>query len=406
MAFDVALARGQFPALSGEWIFMDNAGGTQVPFHVADAVRSFLVESNVQLGGTSEQARRAADTLAHARQVAAALIGAEPGEIVFGANASQLLRMIALVLSEIWDEGDEIIITQAEHEANVGAWEYLTQFGMTVKIWEIDPETHSFDVSRLMDLINDRTRMVAVHHGGNVLGNVLPVEEVVKLTKGSGAYLLVDGGQYVPHRLLDVKAIDADFYVFSAYKAFGPHVGVLYGKRDILEGLPRWSHFFVDEKQVPEKFELGTGCYEAMAGLTGLEKYLRAVGMSLQEPLRDVVKKVYAGIEAHERELTRELLEYLNAKPRVQVVGATDVRMLDERLPIVSFLVDDTDPQEFCQEVEKFKIGLRWGYFNSPRLLECLDLLQYKGVIRISLAHYNTREELQRLRRALDPLVS
>lgn len=406
MAFDVSLARGQFPALSGEWIYMDNAGGTQVPFQVAEAVREYLLTSNVQLGGNYEISQKAAQSIAQGRKVAAALLGADPGEIVFGQNVSALLRMLALVLSEIWDPEDEIIITQAEHEANVGAWEYITQFGITVKIWEIDRKTMSFDVSRLVDLMSDKTRMVAVHHGGNILGNIFPVKEVSRLTKASGAYLLVDGSQYLPHRTVDVKELDADFYLFSGYKCFGPHVGVLYGKRDILEGIPRWGHFFVDETDVPAKFELGSGNYEGIAGFGALEKYFRAIGMSLQDPLRDVMGRVYQGIQKHETELARDFITYLHGKRKAQIVGESDTRMIGERLPIVSFVVDDTDPEEFVRSMAQFKIGLRWGYFNSPRLLEALELLQYKGVVRVSMAHYNTKDELDRLRRALDPLLS
>jgi len=406
MAFDVSLARGQFPALTGEWIYFDNAGGTQVPFHVAEAVRDHLLHSNVQLGATSEPSKRAARTVADARRVAADLIGAQANEIVFGANASTLLKMLALVLSELWDPEDEVIITQAEHEANVGCWEYLTQFGIVVKVWEIDAETGTFDISGLVDLISDKTRLVAVTHVSNVLGNVMPLKEISRLTKGAGAYLCVDGNQYIAHRLVDVKELDADFYVFSAYKVFGPHFGVLYGKRDVLEGIPRWSHFFHGDNDVPQKLELGTGNYEGAAGLVGLEKYMRAVGMSLNEPFRDVVIKVYDGFRKHEHGLTKELLGYLSSKKKVHVVGSTDTRLLDERIPVVSFLVDGTDPHEFVQEIDKGRIGVRCGHFNSPRLLEALGLLEYKGVIRISLAHYNTADELDRLRKVMDPLLA
>jgi len=406
MAFDVSLARGQFPALSGEWIYMDNAGGTQVPFQVAEAVREHLLHANVQIGATYEPSVKASATVASARRIAADLVGADPGEIVFGPNMSSLFRMLALVLSEIWDPDDEVIVTQAEHEANVGCWEYLAQFGIVVKTWEMDPDTYTFDTSRLVDLVTDKTRLIAVHHTSNVLGNILAIKDVLKLTKGCGAYLCVDGGQYVPHRMTDVKDLDADFYLFSTYKAFGPHMGVLYGKREVLEAIPRWSHFFVDDDDVPAKFELGSGNYEGAAGLLGLEKYFRAVGMSLKEPFRDVVTSVYKGFQDHETALAKELLNYLGSKPRVTVVGESDPRLLGERLPIVSFLVDETDPEELVREIDKSRIGVRWGHFNAPRLLDALDYLQYKGVIRVSLAHYNTMDEVERLKKALDPLLS
>jgi cysteine desulfurase family protein (TIGR01976 family) len=385
---------------------MDNAGGTQVPFHVAESVRDYLLHSNVQHGGSYEISRNAAATVAEGRRVAADMMGADPGEIVFGSNMSTLFRMLALVLSEIWDPEDEVIVTQAEHEANVGAWDYLSQFGIVVRPWEIDTGSMTFDVSRLVDLISDKTRMVAVTHASNVLGSVFPVKEVLKLAKGCGAYLCVDGGQYVPHRRLDVKDLGADFYLFSSYKAFGSHLGVMYGKRDVLEGIPKWGHFFVEENAVPQKFELGTQNFEGIAGLVGLEKYFRAVGMSLNEPFPQVLDRAFEGIRKHETELTRDLLNYLATKRKVHIVGEADVRMIEDRLPIVAFLVDETDPQELVQEVDRARIGIRWGHFNSPRLLDALGMLEYKGVVRVSLAHYNTKAELDRLKKTLDPLIS
>lgn len=406
MAFDVSLARGQFPGLSGDWVYLDNAGGTQVPFQVADAIRNHLLNNNVQIGASYEHSKNAAASIQHGRQVMADLIGADPGEIIFGANVSTMMRMLALVLSELWDADDEVIVTDAEHEAHLGCWDYLAQFGIVVKVWEIDPDSMTFDISRLVDLVSEKTRLIAVHHASNILGSIMPIKEVLKLTKGSGAYLCVDGCQMVPHRLVDVKEIEADFYFFSGHKTFGPRVGVMYGRRDILEGIPRWSHFFVDDNAVPEKFELGCQNHEGIAGLGGLEKYFRALGMSLGDPLRDVITRVYAGIEKVETDLTRELLNYLADKPRVHVVGESNPRLASDRLPIVSILVDDTDPEELAVEISKARIGVRWGHFNSPRLLDALDLLQYKGVMRLSFAHYNTREELDRLKKALDPLIS
>ncbi len=406
MALDVMLARAQFPALTSEWIYMDNAGGTQVPLQVADSVREYMLHSNVQLGASYDLSKKAGETIWNSRRLVADMIGALPDEIVYGANASQLLRMLALVLSSSWEPGDEVIVSQAEHEANVGCWEYLEQFGIEIKTWEIDPETYEFELDGLTDLLSDRTRLIAVHHSSNILGNIMPLKDVVKLAKGTGAMVCVDGVGYVPHRLVDVKDLDVDFYVFSTYKAFGPHLGVMYGKADILKKIPKWNHFFFADDAVPDKFELGSFCYEAAAGLLGLEKYYRALGKRFGGPVRDVLSDVYADIGTHETALARDLLSYLASKPRVSVVGEADPRRLDERLPVVSFLVDEADPEELVQEVDKGRIGIRWGHFYAVRLLNALDLLQYKGVVRVSLAHYNTEAELARLKEVLDPLLS
>jgi cysteine desulfurase family protein (TIGR01976 family) len=406
MAFDVTLARAQFPALSGEWMYMDNAGGSQVPIHVADAVRGYMLHNNVQLGASYQPSKDSTETIWKSRQLVADWIGAVPDEIIFGQNSSQLLRMLALSLSSKWDAEDEVIICQAEHEANAGCWEYLEQFGIVVKTWEIDPDTYTFNLGQLSELVTERTQLIAVHHSSNILGNVLPIKEIAKLAHNSGAYLCVDGVGYVPHRMVDVSDLGVDFYVFSPYKTFGPHMGVLYGKSDLLKKIPRWTHFFFGDDQVPEKFELGSGGFESAAGLLGLEKYFRAVGKNMAGPAREVIADVYADIAEHEAKLTRTLLTYLAGKPRVQVIGEADPRVADDRLPVVSFVVEDMDPEELVLELDKQKIGARWGHFYAVRLLDALDLLEYKGVVRLSLVHYNSEAELARLKDVLDPILS
>jgi cysteine desulfurase family protein (TIGR01976 family) len=406
MALDVTLARAQFPALSGEWMYMDNAGGSQVPIHVADSVRGYLLHNNVQLGASYKPSKDSSETIWKSRQLVADWIGAVPDEIIFGQNSSQLLRMLALSLSSKWEAEDEVIISQAEHEANAGCWEYLEQFGIVVKTWEIDPDTYTFNLGQLSELVTERTQLIAVHHSSNILGNVLPIKEIAKLAHNSGAYLCVDGVGYVPHRMVDVADLGVDFYVFSPYKAFGPHMGVLYGKSDLLQKIPRWTHFFFGDDQVPEKFELGSTGYESAAGLLGLEKYFRAVGKNMTGPTREVFADVYSDIAEHESKLTRSLLTYLSGKSRVQVIGEADPRVADDRLPVVSFVVEDMDPEEFVMELDKQKVGARWGHFYAVRLLDALDLLEYKGVVRLSLVHYNSEAELARLKDVLDPILS
>jgi cysteine desulfurase family protein (TIGR01976 family) len=406
MALDLMLARGQFPALSGEWTYMDNAGGSQVPLHVADAVRDYLLHTNVQLGASYGMSARSGDIVRASRQFVADWIGAVPDEILFGQNTSQLLRTLALALSATWEPEDEIIISQAEHEANAGCWEYLEQFGMVVKTWAIDPDTFALDLGRLTELITDRTRLIAVHHSSNILGNVLPIRDIVKIAHGAGAMVCVDGVGYVPHRFLDVADLGVDFYAFSPYKAFGPHMGVLYARSDALKKVPKWTHFFFEEDQVPEKFELGSVSYELAAGLLGLEKYFRALGKNVSGPIRQVISDVYGEIAEHETRLSREFLTYLAGKPRVHVVGEADPRQSEDRVPVFSFVVDGADPEELVLEIDKEKIGTRWGHFYAVRLLDAMDLLQYKGVVRVSLLHYNSSAELARLKEVLDPLLS
>lgn len=385
---------------------MDNAGGTQVPLQVADAVRDYLIHSNVQHGASYEISQKAAEATEAGRRLAAELIGARPDEVIFGASTSQLLRMLALTLSAEWGEGDEVIVSQAEHEANAGCWEYLQDFGVVVRMWEIDPETLTFDLSQLTEMLSDKTKMIAVHHSSNILGNIMPIKQIVNFAHSVGALVCVDGVGHVPHRMVDVSELGVDFYAYSAYKAYGPHMGVLYGKADLLTKMPKWNHFFYDDDKIPGKFELGAFPYESAAGLAGLEKYYRAISLTFDGPLKDALTKAFKGIQQHETKLTQDLLSYLASKPRVQVIGDADPRSAEERVPIVSFLVDETDPEDLVKAVDEKSIGIRWGHFYAVRLLDALDLLQYKGVVRISLSHYNTDAELSRLRDVLDPLIS
>jgi selenocysteine lyase/cysteine desulfurase len=183
-------------------------------------------------------------------------------------------------------------------------------------------------------------------------------------------------------------------------------MGVLFGRGELLKKMPKWNHFFISDDQVPEKFELGCMGYESAASLVGIEKYFRAVGKNINAPVHDVLTGMYRDIQAHETKLTREFLSYLANKPKVQVVGEGDPRMAEDRLSVVSFLVEDRDPEEVAMEVDKSRIGLRWGHFYAVRLLDALDLLQYKGVLRVSMVHYNSEAELARLKEVLDPVLS
>jgi cysteine desulfurase family protein (TIGR01976 family) len=360
----------------------------------------------VQHGASYHLSREAVEQTQKARQFVAEWIGASPDEVVFGASASQLFRMLALVLSADWEADDEVIVSEAEHEANAGCWDYLSQFGINVRIWDIDPDTLTFDLSQLTDMLNERTKLVAVHHSSNILGNIMPIQQIVNFAKSVGAYVCVDGVGHVPHRLVDVQDLGVDFYVFSHYKSYGPHIATLYGKGETLKKISKWNHFFFEDDRIPEKFELGAFSYELAAGINGLEKYFRAVAKMFTGSTREVLSTVYEDILEHETALTRDFLAYLQSKDRVSVVGDPDPRGATDRVPIISFMIDDADPEDLVRQVDEKKIGIRWGHFYAVRLLDAIDVLQYKGVIRVSLAHYNSETEMTRLKEVLDPLIS
>lgn len=248
---DLDFVRSQFPALAGEWTYLDNAGGSQVLAGVADRVRDYLLSTNVQLGASYAVSREAGERVARAtRAVAASINAADEHEVVIGPSTTQLLANLALAMRPHLAAGDEVFVTNCDHEANIGPWVRLADQGVVVKTWKVDPATLELRTSDLEALMTDRTRLVCFTHASNILGTINPVAEITRKVHERGARVVVDAVSYAPHRALDVRAWDVDYYVFSSYKVYGPHLAVLYGKRELLEGLATINHFFVPDDDV------------------------------------------------------------------------------------------------------------------------------------------------------------
>ncbi len=409
MNLDNEYVRRQFPALAGDWTFFDNAGGSQTLTQVVQRIQEYLLTSDVQLGASYAVSRLAGERVASATEAMATWVNARhPSEIIMGSSTSMLLRILSICFAQTLEEGDEIIVTNLDHEANIGPWMDLTKRGITVKTWEVNQNSWELEASDLEVLLTDRTRLVALTHASNVVGHIHPIRQIADIVHRRGAMVCVDGVAYAPHRRIDVQALDVDFYAFSFYKVYGPHSALLYAKRDVLDKLPGINHFFLKD-EVPYRFQPGSVNYELTYGMTGLWDYVS--GLSAAHGRTDLMGDrsnqldfVFDLISRHEEALVTPLLEFLTSKKNVRLIGRAEPDR-HHRVPTVSFIVDDMPSSSIPLEVDKHNIAIRHGDFYARRLIDSLGLDPQNGVVRASLVHYNSHEEVERLISVLDDLI-
>ncbi len=271
---DIEFVRNQFPSLDREFVYMDNAGGSQTLAKVAERISGYLLHHNVQLGASYKVSREAGEKLAYATKKVGKFINANrTEEVVMGPSSSMLLRILSICISRQWEKGDEVIVTNTDHEANVSPWTDLEKKGIKVKIWKANPDTFELEISDLKKLLSKRTKLVAVAQVSNILGTINPIKEIAKIVHQAGAKICVDGVAYAPHRKIDVQDLDVDFYVFSWYKTFGPHLAVMYGKYDLLYEMDGINHYFFRKEDVPYKFQPGNFNFELTYSLLGILEY-------------------------------------------------------------------------------------------------------------------------------------
>ncbi|KAG9410421.1 hypothetical protein AC1031_018460 [Aphanomyces cochlioides] len=390
---ELSAVRSEFPSLAepNQCIFMDNAGGSQVLKRVADYVMSQTATGRVL------EARRAVASLINA---------AHDEEVVMGGSTTLLMFLIIQAILPTIVPGDEIILTNSEHEANVGAWKRLAQAGAIIKIWEVNPQTLHLELATLDGLLTSRTKWVAMTHASNVLGTVNPVAEVAKRVHAVGGRLSVDAVAYAPHRLVDVQASGADLYVFSIYKVFGPHYAILWGRHELLLSLPGINHFFIQADNLPYKLQPGNVIFELSYGIRGVVDYLVHLGQNVfngSGSQRELMQKAYDRFEQHENALTEKLLAFLRSKaPKVRIIGLPTLTeeyqgLTYSRVATVSFVVEGFQSPDIVSLIDKYNIGIRHGDFYAVHLVDSLGLRAYGGVTRVSLAHYNTLEEVDKL---------
>ncbi|MBN3880703.1 MULTISPECIES: cysteine desulfurase-like protein [unclassified Nostoc] len=409
MLLNLDKVRQYFPALAGEWTFFDNAGGSQTLKKVVDRISEFLLSSDVQLGASYGVSQLAGERLALATRGMATFINANSSkEVVMGPSTTMMLKVLSMSLGQTFIPGDEVIVTNCDHEANIGAWVALEKQGMKVKVWQVRPDTLELHLADLELLMSQRTKLVALTHASNVLGTINPIKEIAAFVHDRNAMICVDGVAYAPHRLVDVQDLDVDFYTLSCYKVYGPHHALLYGKEEHLLRLPGLNHYFIDQTDIPYKFQLGNVNFELSYGMLGLCDYLSELaqlhyGNETAPDLRHKMVQAFDLISIHEEHISDRLLNYLNSKANVRVIGQAKADR-QFRVPTISFVVDGINSSTIPAKIDQHYIGIRYGDFYAKRLIEYLGLASQGGIVRVSMVHYNTLEEVNNLIEAFEQI--
>ncbi len=429
---DVAFARRHFPALDQGWILMDNAGGSVAPRQVVDRIGDYMRRYQVQLGASYELSVAAGERVAEGRRAAAELIGAEAREVILGPSTTINLELLAGALRPLFSPGDQLVVSNLDHEANIGAWRRLAaSLDLEVREWRLREETAALELEDLAALLTERTRLVCCCHCSNITGGILDVAALARVTHDAGARLCVDGVAFAPHRKVDVQALGADVYALSLYKTYGPHLGLLYVRRDLLEIAQSRNHFFVGGARPHLKLEPGNVSYELAASLPGILEYLEALDahhFQVSEAAGSAATgrpsgsaatgrpsgstdsrqrrlgRLFGLIAEHEQRLATRLLDFLSSKNGVRIIGLGSGRH-EQRVPTISFVVEGRKSSDIPPLLDRRKIAVRWGHFYAYRAIRDLGLLAGDGVVRVSLVHYNTEAEVDRLVEALDAVL-
>ena len=410
---DIARVRSQFPSLSQTVggqpaVFLDGPGGTQVPQRVIDAISGYLKNSNANTHGAYATSRRTDAVVADARTAMADFFGCDSDEVVFGPNMTTLTFAISRSIGRELGPGDEILLTHLDHDANVSPWRALEERGVTIRFADINfGETKEDDctlnMADLAQKISSRTRVVAVGYASNAVGTINDVKEIVRLAHHKGALAYIDAVHYAPHGPIDVRALDCDFLVCSSYKFFGPHMGILYGKREHLQRLQPYK-VRANTNAIPHRWEWGTLNHECIAGITACVDYLADLGRQVDPSAttrRAALLAAYAAIQQHEHALAEILISGLLNIPGLRFYGIRDVGKLDRRCPTVAVRIAGHTPLDLATKLGDRGFFTWDGNYYALNLSERLDVEKDGGFLRIGLAHYNTAEEVQRFLSAL-----
>jgi len=410
--FPIETVRTAFPALTRPpgFIFFDNAAGAQVPQAVLDAVNHHLLECNVQRGGRYAKSREVDETILRARQSVADLVNAsDPSEIAFGMNATSFIQLVSLAIGQTLSRRNEIVVTDMDHEANVATWLALERNGAQILWWKMRDDGN-LHVDDLVPLVSSKTRLVACTLTSNAIGSIVDVAAAATVAHAAGAEVFLDSVHYGPHGLIDVQAFDCDYLVCSGYKIFAPHMGFLWGRRELLEKLPTFREDFIPDEP-PGKIEAGTFIYENVAGMDAAVGYLETLGRRMagsdavekSESRRSALRRAFQAIRDYEESLSLEMLRVLNDCGAV-VYGVAEKERIGQRVPTLCFTLPAVSPARVAEELAKRNVGVRDGHMYSPRLMKRLGLTKESGAVRASLVHYNTVEEVRGFGSALAEL--
>lgn len=386
MAFDLDAARASFPSLSRGVAYFENAGRSFVAQPVLSHMQAFLAEHPVQPGYVHRLANESCAEVDAGVDAAAWLAGTQPDNVVLSHSTTINVFVLAHAIAPTLNQGDAIVVTNQDHEANTGAWRRI---GAEIREWKIDPATGDLRLEDLDALLDEKVRLVCFPHVSNVVGTINDVAEITKRAHAVGARVCVDGVAFAPHRRVEVEAWDVDYYLFSLYKVYGPHLGLLYAKRECIDEVANQSHFFHDAKT---KLNPGGQQYEAVAAAAGIREYLEPLGTDF-----------FDGVAAHEEAIATPLIEYLDGHPRVRLIGRPTADR-SQRVPTISFVPEKITPSELIAAVGE-DIAMGAGHFYAARCVEAMGIDLERGVARVSMVHYNSAEETQRLMTALDVVL-
>jgi cysteine desulfurase family protein (TIGR01976 family) len=416
LALDAAWVRSQFPALAQTVnrhpaVFLDGPGGTQVPQRVMEAISEYLARDNANTHGAYSTSRNTDAMITAARAAMADFLHCEADEIVFGANMTSLTFSMSRAIGRDLGAGDEILVTRLDHDANVSPWTALQERGVTIRWAEIREEDCTLDLDDLKAKITPATKLVAVGYASNAVGTINPVSQIVRLAHAAGALAYVDAVHYAPHGSIDVAALDCDFLACSTYKFFGPHMGVLYGKREHLRRLRPYKVRPLTEA-IPDRWECGTLNHECIAGITACVDYLAELGRRTwpEAPTRrEAIVAAFEAIHHHEKGLLERLIGGVKQIPGWKIYGITDPGRFAERCPTIAVRVENQTAERTPLALAT-KLGERgfftWdGSYYALNLSERLGVESSGGFLRIGLVHYNTAEEVDRLLAALREIV-
>ena len=412
-ALDLTWVRSQFPSLAQTVnghpaAFLDGPGGTQVPKRVIDAIAGYLRHDNANTGGAYATSRRTDAMIAEARAAMADLLHCGADEVAFGPNMTTLTFAISRAIGRDLKPGDEIVVTRLDHDANVSPWLAMAEDrGIAVRWAEIHDEDCTLDIADLASKINSKTKLVAVGYASNAVGTINPVKEIVRLAHAAGALAYVDAVHYGPHGLIDVATLDCDFLVCSTYKFFGPHMGVLFGKRAHLQRLRPYK-VRPNTNAIPNCWEWGTLNHEGIAGIAACVEYLAEVGRRSRPEVatrRAAIEAAYEAIHEQERGLFERMISGLLRIPDLKIYGITDPKRFHERCATLAVRIERHSPLQLATKLGEHGFFTWDGNYYALNLTEHLDVEKSGGFLRIGLVHYNTGEEVDRMLAVLRKIV-
>lgn len=412
-----AIVRSHFPSLTPDTLFFDNPGGTQVAQEVLTRIQDYYLHNNANHGGAFRTSRSSDAVVREARQAMADFLNAaRPEEIIFGQNMTSLTLHISRSLARTLNPGDEIVVTRLDHDANIAPWLLIAEDrGCRIHWVDIHPEDCTLAMDDMERQITERTKIVAVGYASNAVGTVNDVQRIVQLAHRVGALCFIDAVQYAPHKPIDVQELDCDLLACSAYKFFGPHTGILYGKYELLDRLTAYKVRPAGNLP-PDKFETGTQSFESIAGVLGALEYLAELGKTSGTEFAGhyqqrfsgrklALKQGMAAIEAYEIDISKALLVGLSSVPGLHLWGIADAERIEQRVPTFSFSLQGWHPQAVAEALGKEGINMWDGNFYALALLERLGREDQGGIVRVGAVHYNTTDEVGKLVQALQRIT-